>query len=863
MHQVGSFGVVLREYRAQAGLSQEELAERAGLSRRGVADLERGARRLPHPATVRRLADALELPPDRRAALQSAAVATRHDQASNTGRPEDVVSDELNNLPAELSSFIGREQEVAEVISLLPTTRLLTLTGAGGVGKTRLALQIAAGVGPDYRDGVWLVDLAPLADPVLVPKAVALALNVQEQPGRPLIDTLTDRLRRRQLLLVLDNCEHLVQASAELADGLLRSCASLRILATSRHVLRVPGERVWRVPSLQVPEDHQRTTTEHVGRTEAARLFAERARAVQPMFSVTEHNARAVSQICRQLDGIPLALELAAARMAVLSPDQLAARLEDRFKLLTGGSSTGLPRHQTLHGTLDWSHELLSAPEKTLFRRLAVFAGGWTLEAAEAVCTDRDLPGRDVLDLLSALVGKSLVIMDAGPDGSRYHLLETLRQYAFQKLRESDEDTKLCRRQRDWCIALVEEASPHLYRWEQVEWLDRLDREHGNLQAALAWSHASGDGAVPLGRLVTALGWFWYLRGHLNVGRPWLEQAVSKIERQSVRGGALLSMGWVAFGRGELEHAGTLCEESLACARACGDSETAVVAMTALSFTLRDRGQLDRSMPLLEQSLELARAIGFRWGEAFSLYLLNQEWSRRGNLAGVDECCRLALPIFRDIGERLGLAYTLKDLARLKFERAEYAEETELEQESLTLSRELGNRPHIAVTLTGLGGLTAAQGDYTRAARLFGAADVLRETVGAAVSRPELEVDASYELAVVAARKRLGGSAYAAAHQAGRLLQLEDAVDEALVPSQTTSRGADVQSAEVRALSARELEIASLIASGRSNREIASELIIARRTVDTHVGHVLGKLGLRTRAQVAVWAVARGLVQLN
>jgi non-specific serine/threonine protein kinase len=542
-----------------------------------------------------------------------------------------------------------------------------------------------------------------------------------------------------------------------------------------------------------------------------------------------------------------------------------------------------------------------------LFRRLAVFAGGWTLEAAEAVCAGPELQPHDVLDLLAGLVGKSLVIVDTRPDSIRYRLLETLRQYAFQKLRQAEEEHELCRRQRNWCIALVEEASPHLYRWEQVEWLDRLEREHGNLQAALAWSQADADGAVPLGRLVKALGWFWYLRGHLNVGRPWLEPAVRQIDANSARGGALLSLGWVAFGRGELEHAGALCEESLACARACDDNQTAVIALTALSFTLRDRGQLERSMPLLEQSLALARQIGFHWGEAFSLYLMNQEWSRRGNLAGVDQCCRLALLIFREIGERLGLAYTLKDLARLKFERAEYAEETELEQESLALSRELGNRrgicfalsglardarrrgdfgraenllrevlsiwyelgnrPHIAVTLTGLGGLAAAQGNYVRAARLFGAAETLRQTVGVAISRPELEVDTNYTRGVATARQHLGTGGYARALDAGRSLDLEAAIDEALAPWQTAGENTHGEEGRLRAhtdrLSARELEVASLIARGQSNQEIASELVIAPRTVDTHVGHLLSKLGLRTRTQVAAWVITNGLVEVG
>lgn len=401
-----------------------------------------------------------------------------------------------NNLPRELTSFVGREREVAEVKRLLGMTRLLTLTGSGGVGKTRLVLRVASDLVGAFPDGVWLVELAGLGDPTLVPQATASALGVREQPGRSLLDTLIDVMRPRTCLLVLDNCEHLVAACATLANGLLRTCPGLTLLATSREPLGIAGESVWRVPPLTLPDgsgdDALADSPSTLARYEAIRLFEERARAALPAFSLTNQNAPAVVQICRRLDGIPLAIELAAARSRGLAPEQLSTRLNDRFRLLTGGSRTALARHQTLRALVDWSYELLSEPERVLLQRLSVFAGGWTLDAAEVVCAGDDLETGDVLELLLQLVDRSLVLAedtDAGrTPGVRYRLLETLRQYGAEKLYEAGDEDVMRGRHLSWCLGLAEVAGPSLRSRGTTDQDRRLDVEHDNLRAALGWS---------------------------------------------------------------------------------------------------------------------------------------------------------------------------------------------------------------------------------------------------------------------------------------------------------------------------------------------------------------------------------------
>ncbi len=431
-----------------------------------------------------------------------------------------------NNLPIQLSSFIGRERAIAELKGLLSTTRLLTLTGAGGSGKTRLALQMATNLLADFEHGVWWVELAALTDPTLVPQQVASSLGISEQPGRQLMDTLSDALQPKKLLLVLDNCEHLIAACAQLVETLLRSCADLRILTTSREAFTIPGETIWPVPSLGVPDAYHLPPREGLVKYEAVHLFIERAVSVLPTFRLTQENASALAQVCRRLDGLPLAIELAAARVKVLSVEQIAARLDDSYRLLAGGSRTALPRQQTLQATIDWSHHLLSEKERILFRRLSVFMGGFTLEAAEAVCAGNGIEQDEVLDLLSHLIDKSLVAVAQRSGEARYRLLETIRQYGQDKLQEFGEAANLRRNHCDWYVGLSERAESEILGARQGSWFDRLEVEHDNLRAALGWSLEQKE-AETAARMGAAIWRFWLLRGYMSEGRRWLERALA------------------------------------------------------------------------------------------------------------------------------------------------------------------------------------------------------------------------------------------------------------------------------------------------------------------------------------------------
>jgi predicted ATPase len=427
-----------------------------------------------------------------------------------------------HNLPSELSSFVGREKELSEVKRLLADTRLLTLTGSGGCGKTRLALAAATDLLEEFEEGVWMVELAPLADPALVPQAVASTLGVREQPGRSPTETLSDYLSSKQVLLVLDNCEHLIEACAVLAEALLHSCPELRILATSREALGITGEVAWLVPSLSLPDLRHLPEIESLPRYESARLFVERTTAVKPTFALTERNATAVAQVCYRLDGIPLAIELAAARAKVLSVEQISERLDDCFRLLAAGSRTAMPRHRTLHATMDWSHDLLPDEEQTLFRRLSVFAGGFTLEAAESVCAGKDLQRDEVLELLSHLVDKSLVVAWERDGEVRYRLLEMVRQYGREKLDESGEEAEVRRRHAAFFLGLAERVEPELQGPGQVERLDELERENGNLRVVMSWALSKGEAGIA-GRLGWVLWRYWFLHGHQGEGRRWME----------------------------------------------------------------------------------------------------------------------------------------------------------------------------------------------------------------------------------------------------------------------------------------------------------------------------------------------------
>ena len=442
--------------------------------------------------------------------------------------------------------------------------RLLTLTGVGGSGKTRLALEVARALVEAYPDGVWLVELAPLSEEVLVPKAVAEALKVPERPAEPLVETLVEFLRNRELLLILDNCEHLLEAAARLVDKLLDLCSHLRIMATSREAIGVEGEVRWLVPPLSVPEPQGTPSSEELGAYESVRLFGERARERDPSFSFSPPNALAAAEICRMLEGIPLAIELAAARVSTLSLEQISERLEGSLELLTHGGRTTVPRHRTLKGALGWSYDLLSESERRLFRKLSVFAGGWTLEASEAVCSGDGVEEREVLDLLSGLVEKSLVMVrGVDPGGARYRLLEPVRQYALDKLEESDEVEEARRRHAEFFLALAEETETEMKGPEQATWLDRLEAENDNLRGALSWALERGEPELGL-HLAEAFWWFWEARGYFDEGRRWLEQALAKGSRaSSARARALDGVGHLALQLGEVDRAVAAAEEGL------------------------------------------------------------------------------------------------------------------------------------------------------------------------------------------------------------------------------------------------------------------------------------------------------------
>jgi len=758
------------------------------------------------------------------------------------------------NMPAALTSFVGRGRELAAVEYALAQgpggCRLLTLTGAGGGGKTRLALEAAAAVLPRYPDGVWLVELAALADPALVPAAVAAVLDLRELPGASFTATLADTLQARRMLLVLDNCEHLVAACADLAARLLRTCPQLQILATSREALGMAGETVWRLPPLSLPpltddlrEDHRADVPargapvgdvvaeagelDRVQRFEAVQLFVERARASRPDFTLTRQNAAAVAHVCRRLDGLPLAIELAAARLGVLSVRDVAARLDDRFRLLTAGNRAALPRHQTLRGVLDWSYTLLSATEQALLRRLAVFVGGWTLRAAEAVCAGGPVRECDVLDLLAGLEAKSLVVLatDSAPVGgdgeSRYGLLETVRQYAAGHLAASAELAALDAAHAADVLALAERAEPGLRGPEQRRWLDRLEAEHDNVRAALTWGTREGADAPDTGtalRLTGALGWFWLLHGHLSEGRRWAALALSRpcqsgddtarlragalnvagmlAERQhdydpaegalreSVTlyralgddhgtADALNNLGHVAWDRGDYAWAYTLFQESLSLRRGLGDDRGVASSLNNLARVHRYQGDVEAAMVLYEQSLTLWKRVGEPWGIANLLSNLGLEMGERGDYQQALALHQESLALRRELGDKLGISWSLTNVASVDTRLGNYDRAVILFEESLLLARQLGDKANVTDIVEGLAEVAQARGEMVRAARLFGGVDMLRAATGDPLSPSER---ARYDRNVAAVRAALGESGFAPLWREGQTMTAEETI---------------------------------------------------------------------------------------
>jgi predicted ATPase/DNA-binding CsgD family transcriptional regulator len=858
------------------------------------------------------------------------------------------MEDFSSKLPLQLTSFVGRERELHRIKELLASTRLLTLTGAGGSGKTRLASRVASdllGAG-EFADGVRWVDFSPILDPTFLTQAVAKAVGVHETPDVPLHESLANHLRQKHLLLVLDNCEHLILASARLCETLLSQCPDLKILATSREALSVPAEQVWLVPPLSLPDPRQSMPLDKLAQSEAIRLLIERARAVKPEFALTSQNATASREICQRLDGMPLAIELVAARLKVMSAEQIAARLDDRFHLLTLGSRTALPRHQTLQALIDWSYDLLPEAERTLLRRLSVFVGGWTLEAAEEVCAAADIERRQVLDLLTHLVDKSLVLVEEGDGAARYRFLETIRQYAQEKLRESGETEAIRDRHLAHFLALAEDAEAKLTGAERRVALGRFESDYANLRAAVAWSQTIADGELEM-RLAGALSEFWNASNYASEGQQLLDRALARSQdfkpSPAILAKVLLGAGRVTSHLGALTTAQSRLMESLTLFKKLGDKRHAAYALSTLGWLsgqegnhAQGRAQLEESVrlarevgdkwllqaslsilgdilqhagfpeagPVLEESLTLAHELGDKRSIAYVLIYSSEVDLRQGNYATAWTRREEALAIFRETGKKQDVAWALGSLGELARLQGDYARAGALYEESLPLSEEWGsqhgwilhNLGHVAQyygettraaelfkeslmlrnragekegmaeALAGLAGVAAAEGQPERAARLFGAAEALREAIHLSI---RLYNRTPYDRYLPIARAQSDEERFTRAWAEGKAMSLKQAIDyastgtlplrEALAAPTALLPPSMAAKREFGGLTPREREVAALIAQGRSNRAIAEALVVEVKTVEVHITHILDKLGFSSRAQIAGWAVGKGL----
>jgi predicted ATPase/class 3 adenylate cyclase len=626
-----------------------------------------------------------------------------------------------HNLPVQLTSFVGREGEIADVRRLLQSTRLLTLIGPGGTGKTRLALQAAAEVLDHHADGAWLVELAALADPALVDQAVGAAFGLREAAGRSMAQALADYLRSKQLLLVLDNCEHLLEACARLADELLHAAPGLRLLVTSREGLGLAGEVTYRVQSLELPDLQALPPLKALTQYDAVRLFIERATAANPAFSVTNDTAPAVAQICHRLDGIPLAIELAAARVKHLRLDTLLARLDDRFRLLTGGSRTALPRQQTLRAAIDWSHDLLAPEERAVFRRLAAFAGGATLPAAEAVAAGDAIEPWQVLDLLAALVNKSLLSLDEAAAGeTRYRMLETVRAYAREKLEAAGEAPAVGGRHLAYFAALADEAAPFFWRSEELVWLARLAAEHDNLRAALEFALTARPPAAV--RLLAQAWPFWSIRCHWSEGIQWLRRSLEAIrggapDRWEARAETALAI-LTTFKDGDAAGHAAI-ERSYAIARAAGDRFSEAMALAWLGQFKLAQGRLDEAERDAEAALAMFEALDDTWGRAFATDSLAWVALHRGQNEAAAAFGQRGLDLYQSAGERVGVCNSLGFMTALATATGDLYRAIELKQQQLPLFDAVGNVSGVGMAQAQLAVLRYFQGDYREAEALL------------------------------------------------------------------------------------------------------------------------------------------------
>jgi predicted ATPase/DNA-binding XRE family transcriptional regulator len=760
--------------REAAGLTQEELASRADLTAKAISMLERGERRRPYPHTVRSLADALELSDDERAALMAAV--PRQGGEAPTGREALAGS----ALPRPATPLVGRDQDLKEITGYLcrPEVRIITLTGVGGVGKTRLAIEAAREATELFSDSVAFVGLASLGNAELIASTVARSLDLRETEGRTPREALHAHLREKHLLLVLDNFEHLLEAAPEVA-GLIEACPELVVLVTSRAPLRVRGEQEYPVPPLALPSSTLSPDPEEVLGSPSGRLFVERARAASPSFSLEGENSSAVAAICWRLAGLPLALELAAAKARFLDPATLLSRL-DRA-LSTGAARDLPPRQSTMRATLDWSRALLEEHQQVLFRRLSVFAGGFTLEAAEAIGTAVPIDPGDVLFLLGGLAEQSLVTVRQGHDAqARYGMLEPVRQYARELLEENGEAEGTRRRHAMHYLSLAERAGPGLKGPDQVPWLSRLETEIDNLRAAIQWSIDHGE-VEPVARMGYESWLFWWLHGHLDEGRRWMERALASEPDtpDSVRARLLLVAGTLAQGRSDWGPARAHLEESLELFRRLGDEEGIAYALAAMGLVDLGLKRYEGGLALVQESIDRFLQVGQRWAASPMLSFAAAASLSRGDIPRARQLAEKGLSLAREVGARDALYLTLQALATVARAEGDHERAARLFGEGLSLSAEVEDHSSLAYYLQGLAAIAASENRSARAARLWGAAEAILESteVIAYAHAPDRSL---YRRQVAAVHERLGEAAWEAAWAEGRAMMPRQAVAYAL-----------------------------------------------------------------------------------
>jgi predicted ATPase/DNA-binding NarL/FixJ family response regulator len=822
----------------------------------------------------------------------------------------------LRHLPAQSTPLIGRDRDVSALRRALLSddVRLLTICGPAGVGKTRLAVATAAGLVGEVAHGVFFVDLAPISDPDLVGRTIADALGVRGIGDLPIFRPLRNRLGHRRLLLVLDNFEQVLPA-ARLVGELLQACPALQVLVTSREPLHLSWEHEYPVPPLGLPDLRHLPAAGVLANYPGVALFLERARAVTPGFALTTSNAAAVAELCARLDGLPLAIELAAARCKVLPIEVILARLEDRLDLLASRAPDRPQRHHTLRAALDWSYKLLTPREQGLFRHLAVLAGGCSLDAAEAISRRWDrqsdcsslhppVPGISVLDALTSLVDKSLVRVEQPPAAEpRFGMLETVRAYALERLLVSGDAETVHRRHADYFVRLAEQAESELWGPNQVAWLERLEREHDNLRAALRWCLESGAAESGL-RLGGALWRFWSMHGHFAEGSDWLAKlltlpgssaptaARAKVldatgnlawnRSEYVRAEAchaeslairraledapgisvsLNNLGLVAWHRADYAQARRLFEEALARSRALGDAGLQALHLNSLANLLHDQGQDLAARQLQEESLAIYTRLGNDWGIATALCDLGQTVHAQGDVARAQVVCEQSLAIRRRIGDRRGQAYSCAALSQLACDQQDYASARGHLAESLRLAHGAGDRRGLARGLEGVAVLAVSQGQLEPALRLAAAASALREAIGAPCSPAErVRLDRWLGRAARSMDKDSAERLW----EEGRVLSAQQATTAgvaSVLPGPASSGSVELARGQLALLTRRERAIAMLLARGLTNRQIAAELVITEGTANLHVKHILHKLGFTSRAQITAWALQQGALE--